>query len=40
MRGYDGSLWEKMIESFIRDLGGGGGWGDGMVKGVIKFFFD
>ncbi|KAK4659244.1 hypothetical protein QC762_108475 [Podospora pseudocomata] len=39
-RGYDGSSWEKTTESFTRELGGGGGWGDGMVKGVTKFFSD
>ncbi|KAK0728959.1 hypothetical protein B0T21DRAFT_370021 [Apiosordaria backusii] len=41
-RGYDGSSWERKTESFTKEFGGPGsghgGWGDGMIKGVTKFF--
>ncbi|KAK4180790.1 hypothetical protein QBC36DRAFT_176906 [Triangularia setosa] len=43
-RGYDGSSWERRSEHFTKEFGGdgsgGGGWGDGMIKGVTKFFSD
>ncbi|KAK0660515.1 hypothetical protein QBC41DRAFT_40337 [Cercophora samala] len=40
-RGFDGSSWERSTERITKEIGGGsGGWGDGMMKGVTKFFSD